>query len=100
VVDLQVRPDILCFQGGKNGFVEKGDLKEKVLLEDLIVNPELLGPQPDGGDSTAFSISPIVHLNGRFKDMAATQRNVAGEPGDAAPSFFCILERMGGETGP
>jgi hypothetical protein len=94
VMDLQVRPDILRFQGGKNGFVEKGDLEEKVLFEDLIVDPELLRPQPDGSDSTAFPVSPVVHLNGWFKDMTAAQRNVAGESGNAASSFFCVLEGL------
>jgi hypothetical protein len=100
VMNLEVRPDILRFQGRKNGFVEKGDLEEKVLFEDLIVDPELLRPQPDGSDSSAFPISPVVHLNGWLKDMTAAQRNVAGKPRNAAPTLFCILEGMGGETGP
>jgi hypothetical protein len=100
VVDLQVRPDILCFQGRENGFVEKGDLEEKILFEDLIIDSELLGTQSDGGNSTAFPVSPVVHLNGGFKDVTAAQRYVAGKPRNAAPSLFRIFKSMGRETGP
>ena len=74
VVDRKWGRIYFCFQRGENGFVEKGDLEEKILLEDLFVDPELFRAQPDGGNPAAFPVSPVVHLNGGFENMAAAHR--------------------------
>jgi hypothetical protein len=100
VVDLEVRPDILFFQGGENGFIEKGDLEEKILIEGLFVDPELFRAQPDRGNPAAFPVSPVVHLHGGFENMAAAHRDVAGKPRNAASSLLCLLQDMGGGTRP
>ena len=99
-MDLEVRPDILLFQGGENGFIEKGDLEEKILLEGLFVDPELSRAQPDRGNPAAFSVSPVVHLHGGFENMAAAYRNVTGKSRNAASSLLCILQDMGGGNRP
>jgi hypothetical protein len=100
MVDLKVRPNILLFQGGENGFIEKGDLEEKILLEGLFVDPELSRAQPDRGNPAAFSVSPVVHLHGGFENMAAAYRNVTGKPRNAASSLLCLLQDLGGGTRP
>jgi len=92
----EVGPDKFLFQAGEKGFVEQGNLEEKILLEDFLLHPELVRVQADGGNPAALPVSPVVHLHGGFENMTAAHRNVTGEPRDAAPSLLRILAGTAG----
>ncbi len=60
------------FQAGKEKFsfrifsglrMEIGHLDHVIFFEDFLADPELIRVESEGRDSTAFAVSPVVHLD-------------------------------------
>ncbi len=52
-----------CFEFGKDCFVEKSDLEEKILIEGLLINTQFLRSKTYSGKTAALAVSAIVHLD-------------------------------------
>jgi hypothetical protein len=92
MVDAEMGPDEPLLKLGQDGIIEKGDLKEKGLIEGLLVDAEPVRGETHCCDTAAFAVAAVVHLHRRLDDMAAAYGDAASETGDAAPPLLCLTE--------
>ena len=98
LVYLQVRGDELSLHLTFRLGVQQSDLQEIVVSQRVGIDSQLLGNQACGGDAAAFAVAPVVHLDGRFKDVAPANGHAGGETDDAAAALFGDLVLVAGQA--
>ncbi len=58
-------------------------------IQNLLGDTQALGGKSDGCNAPPFSVSTVVHLYGRFVDVAPTYGNRGNESGNPAASLVC-----------
>ncbi|MBA7663542.1 hypothetical protein ES703_71587 [subsurface metagenome] len=71
--------------------VKIGHLDHVILFEDFLADPELLRIESEGRDSTAFAVSPVVHLDQGLHDVPARDFFIARQSDNPAASFHRLF---------
>jgi hypothetical protein len=65
-------------------------LQKVIIVEGVLVHTKLRRDQADCRKTSAFAVSPIVHLDRGREDMTSANRNTAGETCNAAAAFLSL----------
>ena len=59
-----------------------------IIIQHLPGDSHCFGDEAHGADAAAFSIAPVVHLDGRLKNIFSGYGNRTDKTGDAAAALF------------
>jgi hypothetical protein len=88
--DPEVGTDKARFHLLHDRIVEDRHLQKVIIVEGVLVHTKLRRDQADCRKTSAFAVSPIVHLDRGREYMTSADRNTAGETCNAAAAFFSL----------